>query len=433
MSNTNLNFEYDVRIPDALIQQLLDGEITGAMLLTMTILYKWSTWGTGKVRRVCASSLCYASQKAFSERTFSEALRKLEWMRWITRHMVTGSTKWYRVTIHNYKWTDDAGKVHILNPTDIKVYDKYPEGRCGEASKEGSWETSDEGTDEGSDRLLSLPESEPKSENESLPESEHQSKERQVSKEVSEAQAAAQPYSSHTENQVVAGSSQTFNWSERNQREFSMEEVGLAGDYLMVLFPRSDLGETDSVLMAEIALDFQARYPDPNTYTSYYPEIEDCHTVTQMRNYLDWNRKHKKGGMVHANVAEFHRAWFSDNDRCARNQWEDHESVECPKCKPKATANEPRAKATPKPQVESEPTIFGAPVPAACAFHREELIRASRLRRETAPKAVRDMMAAIRKCAECDAVNAPEPGSIEELIHNRAKAAVANSFDEEEA
>lgn len=169
MSKTkkSLNFDYDVRIPEALIQQMMDGEITGAMLLTMNVLYKWSNWGTGIVRHVCASSLCLATHKAFSERTFSEALRKLEWMRWITRHMVAGSTSWYPVILHNYKRTDDAGKIHIINPTQIVAYDKFPEGRCDEASWEASDAGSDEASDEGSDRHESEHKSKLQSENES--------------------------------------------------------------------------------------------------------------------------------------------------------------------------------------------------------------------------------------------------------------------------
>jgi hypothetical protein len=166
---SKLNFEFDVRIPDALVQQMMDGEITASMLIAMTILYKWSNWSTGKVRRVCAASLCYASHEAYSERTFSEALRKLEWMRWITRRMVAGSHKWYPVTIHNYKIVDDAGKVHILNPTDIKVYDKFPEGRCDEASDETSYEGSDEASYETSDSHESELKSEHQSSNESSP------------------------------------------------------------------------------------------------------------------------------------------------------------------------------------------------------------------------------------------------------------------------
>ena len=333
MSKTNLNFEFDVRIPDALVTQMMEQEITAAMLITMIILYKWSNWGTGKVRRVCASSLHLASNKAFTERTFSEALRKLEWMRWITRRTTAGSTKWYPVVIHNYKMVDDAGKVHILNPTDIKVYDRFPEGRCDEASDKGSWESSDGGSDEGSDRHESLPESEHQSSNESSP---LPKQEREVSKQASEASGATRPSRLDSEEQT-----QHLYWSERNQREFTIEEVGLAGDYLMELFPRSNLGETDSVLMADIALDFQARYPNPNpkeTHEHYADSVAEAHTVKHMADYLAWNRKHKKPAMQHATVAEFHRAWFSDNPRCARVQWEDHDPIECSVCKRKAKA-----------------------------------------------------------------------------------------------
>lgn len=326
-----LRYEFDVRIPDVLIQQMMDGEITAAMLVTMTILYKWSDWNTGKVRRVCASSLYMASQKAFSERTFSEALRKLEWMRWITRKLVAGSTKWYPIIIHNYKWVDDAGKVHILNPTDVKVYDKFPEGRCDEASWEGSDEGSDEASDEGSDSLKSLLESEHQCENESSP---LPKEKREVSKQVSKGEGT--PCLSPADQEEET---RTLYWSERNRREFTIEEVAIAGNYLMELFPRSDLGEKDSVLMAEIALDFQSRYPNPlpKDDDSYYAStVAEKHACKTMADYLAWNRKHKKEAMRHASVAEFHRAWFSDNPRCARVQWEDHDPAECKLCKPKA-------------------------------------------------------------------------------------------------
>jgi hypothetical protein len=63
---------------------------------------------------------------------------------------------------------DDQGKVHILNPTDIKVYNEYPTGRCDEAMDEGWDETGDEGWDETGDRHKS----ELKSSHESLPKSE---------------------------------------------------------------------------------------------------------------------------------------------------------------------------------------------------------------------------------------------------------------------
>lgn len=153
------NFEYDVRIPQVLVKQMMEGEVTVAMLAAMNVLHMWADWRTGRVRRVSASGLHFACNSAYSVRTFSEALRKLEAMGWITRHTVAGSHKWYPVTIHNYKWVDDAGKVHILNPKELVACAGSKTGGCGEASYEGSDEASEEASDEGSERLLSLTES----------------------------------------------------------------------------------------------------------------------------------------------------------------------------------------------------------------------------------------------------------------------------------
>lgn len=158
----NMNFDFDIRIPDILVQQMMDGEITCAMLVTMVILRKWSNWDTGIVRRVCASSLCYAANEAYSVRTFQDALLRLEKMGWITRQIVNGSHKWYPVVIHNYKWVgvcgdqkccpkpekgdsgEPAGKVHILNPKKIKVSEISAKTICGERNVETSVETSEE-------------------------------------------------------------------------------------------------------------------------------------------------------------------------------------------------------------------------------------------------------------------------------------------------
>jgi hypothetical protein len=146
------NFDFDVRLSAELFQQLHEGLITPAMLLTMGCLYNWADWNTGVVKHVSAGGLHTWTLKAYSERTFSEALRKLEWMGWITRHMKPGSHKSYAVTIHNYKTTDDAGKVHVINPKGITTYEEFPSGRCDEASRETSDEGSDEASDETSDR-----------------------------------------------------------------------------------------------------------------------------------------------------------------------------------------------------------------------------------------------------------------------------------------
>ncbi len=174
-TNMALDFQFDVRIPAVLIEQMMQGEITCAMLVTMTILYKWSNWNTGRVRRVCASSLQLASQKAYSERTFQDSLKRLEEMGWITRYMTRGSHKWYPVTIHNYKVVDDAGKIHILNPHEIRSSMQMEQASCGETSSEASPDTSEETSGEPSDEGSDRHESSLKSELQSSNQSEHKS------------------------------------------------------------------------------------------------------------------------------------------------------------------------------------------------------------------------------------------------------------------
>lgn len=137
------------------------------MLLTMVCLYNWANWDTGVVKQVSARGLETWTQNAYSERTFSESLRKLEWMNWITRHHRRGSHKSYAVTIHNYKITDDAGKVQVINPRDIVTYNEFPSGSRDEASSEGSDEASDEASDETSDRTSLKPNLKTQSQNES--------------------------------------------------------------------------------------------------------------------------------------------------------------------------------------------------------------------------------------------------------------------------
>jgi hypothetical protein len=106
---------FDVRIPELLLGQMRNGTVTVSMLLAMTFLYRWADWKTGRVEHASAGGLRTATARAFSVRTFQSAMKRLEDMGWITRHIVNGSRQDYPVTLHNYKWVDETGEVHILN------------------------------------------------------------------------------------------------------------------------------------------------------------------------------------------------------------------------------------------------------------------------------------------------------------------------------
>ena len=111
----------DVRIPELLLEQLTRGQITAPMLLTMAFLYKWSDSRTGKVAYSSGGGLETVTRSTYSDRTFQDAMKRLEAMGWITRRMTRGSKNSYPITIHNYKSLDDNGYVAILNPRRVNA------------------------------------------------------------------------------------------------------------------------------------------------------------------------------------------------------------------------------------------------------------------------------------------------------------------------
>jgi hypothetical protein len=143
------------------------------MLVTMTLLCNWVAWDTGVVKAVSAGGLHTWSNKAYSSKTFQVAMKNLETMGWITRHMTHGSMKDYSITIHNYKWMGRcadksccnaetiAGKVHILNPKTLRSWRDSAGDHCGEGSYDGSDEASYETS--GKDQSLSTLKSDLKS------------------------------------------------------------------------------------------------------------------------------------------------------------------------------------------------------------------------------------------------------------------------------
>jgi len=137
------------------IDGLRSGDFTPAMLVVMNILMRWSN-RDGEVQVCSASYFVTMTSNAYSERTFSEALHRLERMGYITRHMTFGSHQSYPVTIHNYEVmvTDEDGATTstTINKKRTRTWREIKLGECDEGSDEISDETSDEGSDETSDK-----------------------------------------------------------------------------------------------------------------------------------------------------------------------------------------------------------------------------------------------------------------------------------------
>jgi hypothetical protein len=112
-----------------MLQQQARGEITTSMMTAMMWLRSWSNWKTGNVEHSSAGGIRTATGRAFSVRTFQSAMKKLEQMGWITRHTVKGSHQDYGVTLHNYKYVDEDGKVLILNPKPLTIAPKKSRAR----------------------------------------------------------------------------------------------------------------------------------------------------------------------------------------------------------------------------------------------------------------------------------------------------------------
>ena len=139
MTTAANRFEAQVRCPQLLFDQQKRGEITAPMFLAMVWLYSWAGWKTGIVQHASAGGLHIATFGAFSVRTYQAAMNRLEKMGWITRHIVHGSRTDFPITLHNYKWVDEEGKTHILNPKPlVAAVEKRPHRRVNKGTSKHS-------------------------------------------------------------------------------------------------------------------------------------------------------------------------------------------------------------------------------------------------------------------------------------------------------
>ena len=377
------DFHFDVRIPAVLIEQMMQGEITCAMLVTMTILYKWSNWSTGTVRAVCASSLHLASHKAYSEKTFQESLKRLEEIGWITRQMTLGSHKWYPVTIHNYKFVDDAGKIHILNPKEIKSYLQSEQVRCGEASGEASDgasnETSGEGSDEASDRHESLLKSKHQSSNESELESEHDQSKKE-SKQASPSLPSVATAPSGTalasrENQSPSGLGTTANQDQKQNQPQTVDEFWSddsinyeAKSLLLKLRPKL----TDAVV--------QKQGPLCERILTFFDEYGDNRGFAAEA-VLDWNHAHRSGKYaskddkkLYIRSANQYLAALESPNANLLNDYHTHEFANCDMCKAQGTLHvgETIAEAVRKNQARAEAARQAEIDRTICAYCKQK-------------------------------------------------------------
>jgi hypothetical protein len=134
------------------------------------------------------------------------------------------------------------------------------------------------------------------------------------------------------ESQVKA--SDLPNWSNRLGRLMDGEEWLVAEELYRDLIPMAtSYPEGEILSLAEVAFDMQQRYtPD----SQHYGEMRGAGYNDQhnpIRSFWRWNQTHKKAQLVFFTMADMAKAWWSENPRGARFQWERHDPDNCPTCR----------------------------------------------------------------------------------------------------
>jgi Helix-turn-helix domain len=136
-------------------------------------------------------------------------------------------------------------------------------------------------------------------------------------------------------------------WSSRLGRLMDGEEWLVAEELYRDLIPMAtSYPEPEILSLAEIALDMQQRYtPD----TQHYDEMRGAGYNDQdnpIRSFWRWNQTHKKAQLVFFTMADLAKAWWSENPRGARFQWERHDPDNCPTCRKNPDALGPEVPVT---------------------------------------------------------------------------------------
>jgi len=118
-------------------------------------------------------------------------------------------------------------------------------------------------------------------------------------------------------------------WSERLGRRLNQkpehDEWHDAEGYYRELFsvgPADTVPDAELMALAEVMIDMQIRYKWENNYDGNHP----------IRNFFDWNRKHKPEKLWFRCGSDVAKTWWSESAHSGRVQWEQHDETECKIC-----------------------------------------------------------------------------------------------------
>jgi hypothetical protein len=136
-------YNYFVRVPEALYDALRDGEITPLMYDIMTHLHRWADWSTGIVRSVNAKRLRSAlgghhfDEDIAAERTIQRHMQGLDEAGWLISGYVNGMKQPYGVQITNYQpAADEDGEKALIIPMETNHWKETSAFQGGEEGGE---------------------------------------------------------------------------------------------------------------------------------------------------------------------------------------------------------------------------------------------------------------------------------------------------------
>jgi hypothetical protein len=307
-------------IPNDYIDQLADGRLTPAMFTILCYLRRTCTWSKGAWRGT-AERVHHGLNQDLSVRQVQRYLKRLHDCLYIASHHIPGRRQGYKIDICNYVAVDDDGE-KLLRPTITKDWQELE--LQGDAEDDAGMTASCRGNvanvDAETTTIPDVPDIYP-----DIPNVPHVPDNPQVRKEGRQ----GEPRRSD-QGKEFNPESEPRNYSERLGRSLDSEEWHVAQrTYMEVLdvHPRDMSNGThtheDIVAFAEVCVDLQERLNWEASWDNDHP----------IRDFVHWNKTHKKGGMIFANGRGIARAHWSDSPRSALRQWEQHNSAECPKCK----------------------------------------------------------------------------------------------------
>jgi hypothetical protein len=342
-----------IQIRNGLIDDhLSDGRMDGDMYTAFNVMLRQCDWATG-IWRGCSERLVDAMGGLWSPATARRILKRLANARYITSGFQNGRLGRYDIFINNYYPPTGANKGKKLRPTKTLKLDLKPaKSRVSEKAKSAVSRGPTLVSDEPNTSERRCRSAVSRYQDSMLQDSKTQdSSSTEGSKEGSQVSLASLTTLGFSGEENTEGLPDPLDEQEtdfhggmdmysrmnepnpnymlpRSQRALDSDEWFIVHTLYREVFnihPKDKVDHAHILAFAEVVLDLGER-------TGWKVTPESPEFNHPVREFMIWNQQHKTGGMVFANGHDMAKAYFSDSQRNARWQWENHDPDTCSKC-----------------------------------------------------------------------------------------------------